>query len=46
VLFLSLEGLSFGEVRRGITAAERDEADELVLPREVPGTSEPRRLVV
>jgi peptidoglycan-N-acetylglucosamine deacetylase len=45
LLFLSLEGLSFGEVRRGMTEAV-DEEDTTPPPRLVPAYNERRRLVV
>jgi peptidoglycan/xylan/chitin deacetylase (PgdA/CDA1 family) len=45
LLFLSLEGLSFGEVRRGMSAVV-DESDEFVMPGLAPNRAERRKLAV
>ncbi len=45
-VFLSLEGLSFREVRRGMSATSSESAGDLVMPRLAPTRAERRRFVV
>jgi hypothetical protein len=46
-VFLSLEGLSFGEVRRGMSAAAVEDSDSAAaIPRLAPTRAERRRQLV
>jgi peptidoglycan-N-acetylglucosamine deacetylase len=45
LVFLSLEGLSFGEVRRGMSIAADEAGDAITLPRPAPTRAERRKVV-